>query len=67
MKHTLKLKDRLHVLRIFLIFFPLQKLRENELYTDASSHGSGAVLMQIQDDGKMHPENAIIGIGKLCR
>lgn len=46
------LRDRLTESPVLSIYDPK---REIELHCDASSHGFGSVLMQRQDDGKLHP------------
>lgn len=47
-----ELKEKLISQPVLAIF---DRLRETELQTDASAVGFGAVLLQRQDDGKMHP------------
>jgi len=47
-----KLKKALENSRVLSIYSPN---REKDLHTDASSYGYGSVLMQNQDDGKIHP------------
>lgn len=48
-----------HTLRDALISAPILALynpkRDTELHTDASASGFGAVLLQKQDDGRLHP------------
>lgn len=46
------LKSALMTAPVLSIYDPK---KETELHTDASSHGFGAVLMQRQEDGKLHP------------
>lgn len=46
------LRDALASSPVLSIYNPK---RETELHTDASSHGFGAVLLQKQYDGKLHP------------
>jgi len=52
MKVFKDLRNRVSSPPILSIFNPN---RETELHTDASSRGFGAVLLQRQNDGKMHP------------
>lgn len=47
-----KLRDKLVTGPVLAIYNPR---RETELHCDASLHGFGDVLMQRQDDGKLHP------------
>lgn len=51
-KAFIELKNALASSPVLAIYNPN---RYTELHTDASSHGFGAVLLQRQDDGKMHP------------
>lgn len=47
-----ELKERLITPPVLAVF---DRLKETELHTDASAVGFGAVLLQRQSDGKMHP------------
>lgn len=47
-----QLRDALVSAPVLALYNPT---RESELHTDASSHGFGAVLLQKQDDGRLHP------------
>lgn len=46
------LRDALSSCPVLSLYNPS---RETELHTDASSHGFGAVLLQKQEDGQLHP------------